>query len=49
MLEPDEMQKMADSIKANGQDDVIVMHQGAILDGRNRWVAHCWLAWSLGL
>ena len=32
MLEPDETRKLTDSIKANGQENVIVVHQGAILD-----------------
>jgi pyruvate/2-oxoglutarate dehydrogenase complex dihydrolipoamide acyltransferase (E2) component len=43
MLEEKELLEMAESIKANEQQNRIVMYQGAILDGRNRWVA-CQLA-----
>jgi hypothetical protein len=43
MLELRELQAWAESIKANGQQVAIVMLQGKILDGRNRWVA-CQLA-----
>jgi pyruvate/2-oxoglutarate dehydrogenase complex dihydrolipoamide acyltransferase (E2) component len=43
MLEEKELLGMAESIKANEQQNRIVMYQGAILDGRNRWVA-CQLA-----
>ena len=38
MLEMDEMQKLADSIRANGQQECIVYYDGQLLDGRNRWV-----------
>lgn len=48
MLDPEEMQALAASIKANGQKNPILMYQGGskghlekavLLDGRNRWVA----------
>jgi ParB-like chromosome segregation protein Spo0J len=39
MFEEADLAKLANDIKKNGQEVPIVMHQGKILDGRNRWVA----------
>ena len=39
MLEGEELQALADDIKANGLRDPVVLHEGMILDGRNRWAA----------
>jgi ParB-like chromosome segregation protein Spo0J len=39
MLDTDELQKLADDIKANGLLHPIVVHGSVILDGRNRYAA----------
>ncbi len=43
MLAGDELQALADDIKANGLKEPVVSYEGMILDGRNRWEA-CKLA-----
>ena len=39
MMTPVELKEMADDIKAHGQEEAIVLLDGKILDGRNRWEA----------
>ncbi len=43
MLSDDELQQLANDIKANGLNRPVVMFEGMVLDGRNRWTA-CQLA-----
>jgi ParB-like chromosome segregation protein Spo0J len=39
LLDGDNLQELADDIAANGQREPIIMWDGRILDGRNRWRA----------
>lgn len=39
ILPDDELQQLADDIKANGQHEPVVIFDGMVLDGRNRWLA----------
>lgn len=39
MMADADLQRMADDIKENGQNDDIITHEGKILDGRNRFKA----------
>jgi ParB-like chromosome segregation protein Spo0J len=43
MMERPDLQEFADDIKKRGLEDPIIMHEGKILDGRNRYQA-CLLA-----
>ncbi len=38
-IEPDQFEKLVASIKANGQQNPIVLYDGMILDGQNRYLA----------
>jgi hypothetical protein len=39
LMEGDDLQKLVDDIKANGLREQIVIHEGKVLDGRNRYRA----------
>jgi hypothetical protein len=39
LLEGDDLEALADDIAANGQREPIIVYQGKILEGRNRWNA----------
>ena len=39
LLEGEELQALADDIKANGLREKLVVYDGMILDGRNRYAA----------